>query len=189
MATSKTSYAEIIKKEYVEENKIEEEIYRGEDHKLSSKWVLWCHTLEDRNWNVDSYKKLFTISTISDFWSVFNNLEAIGVNVAHLFLMREGINPTWEDPANRAGGVCSFKVEMKDSEKIILDIAVYLALEKLSDNKNDINGLSISPKNNWGIIKIWNRDKKNDLTVTLNDDILTKYQGLSIKYSIINPED
>jgi hypothetical protein len=145
--------------------------------------------LEDRNWKLDSYKKLFTISTISDFWKVFNNLELIGVNVTHLFLMRDGINPTWEDSANRTGGVCSFKVEMKDSEKIILDIATYLALGKLSTIKDDINGLSISPKNNWGIIKIWNHDKKNDLTLTLNEEILNNYKGLSIKYSIISPED
>lgn len=60
--------------------------------------------------------------------------------------------------------------------------------EKLVDNVADINGISITPKNNWSIIKIWNRDKKNKIDRLLNKSILDKYKNVSIMYKENQPE-
>jgi hypothetical protein len=45
-----------------------------------------------------------------------------------------------------------------------------------------------SPKNNWGIIKIWNSNKKNDLTQIMNKEIIDKYNSIGLRYTENHPE-
>jgi hypothetical protein len=171
---------EVIKKENNKDN--------GFDIKLGSKYILWSHDISERNWSIDSYKKICTIETVSEFWRLFNNFIKLGMKFMHFFLMKDGINPTWEDPCNRNGGVCSFKVETTNAPIMWEDLNIKMVLEILSKNKGDINGLSISPKNTWTIVKIWNKNSINDLSKSLNDDILEKYRKYSIKYRPNAPE-
>ena len=94
--------------------------------------------------------------------------------------MKRGIFPNWEDPDNRSGGCLSFKIS---SEKVI-DCWNYILLkcieEKIMNNYNDkINGLSISPKKEFNIIKIWFSEKNIDYT---NNFI--KYSELNIDNSL-----
>ena len=76
--------------------------------------------------------------------------------------MKKDIFPTWEDPKNRLGGCISFKYNnniLKEWMKIIL----LLITENLSDdNINEINGLSISPKKEFNIVKVWIKDDSKD---------------------------
>jgi len=65
---------------------------------------------------------------------------------------------------------------------------VYLMCSKLVLLVDDINGISFTPKNNWAIIKIWNKDKNNDLTKLLHRDLLNKYKKVSIQYKKNEPE-
>lgn len=160
----------------------------GSNIKLKSKYILWSHDISERNWSIESYKKLCTIETVSEFWRLFNNFTKLGMKFMHFFLMKDGINPTWEDPNNRNGGVCSFKVETSNAPDIWEDLNIRMVLEQLSKNEGDINGLSISPKNTWTIVKVWNRNSNNDLSQTLKDDILEKYSKYSIKYRTNSPE-
>jgi hypothetical protein len=191
--SSKISYAQMIKTQKVvkpDTKKINEikEVDTGSSKRFDTVWVLWAHTIDNKDWSLSSYKKLYEIRNVSEFWKIFNNLEILGMYVINLFLMKQGVSPTWEDKENRHGGTCSFKIEMLNSKTCILDLAILLVTNKLTEN-GDVNGISISPKNTWAIIKIWNKDKKYDLTKTLNKVILDKYNHLSIKYNIINPED
>ena len=72
------------------------------------------------------------------------------------FLMKNGIFPNWEDPSNRLGGCLSFKVSSTNVIKEWSDIFLKCILEELLKDGNDkINGLSISPKKEFNIIKIW----------------------------------
>jgi hypothetical protein len=150
--------------------------------------TLWSHDIYDKNWNIDSYKQLCKIRTVSDFWRLSNNYKKIGWKYMHSFLMKDDIEPIWEHKANRYGGVCSFKIELECALEIWEDLNARFICGLLTENSEDINGISISPKNNWAIIKIWNRDKKNDLSVTLNPQIIEKYKELSIKYKLNEPE-
>ena len=34
---------------------------------LHSKWILWYHNPSDKNWNLDSYKKITELSCVEDF--------------------------------------------------------------------------------------------------------------------------
>jgi hypothetical protein len=76
--------------------------------------------------------------------------------------MRDCIFPTWEDPENRLGGCLSFKVLSKDILDSWNKLFLYLISENITSEENlyeEINGISIAPKKEFNIIKIW---LKND---------------------------
>lgn len=151
-------------------------------------YILWAHDISEKDWSINGYKKLCKIENVSQFWRVFNNFSKLGVKFMHFFLMKDGVEPIWEDPENRNGGICSFRIEFTNAMEIWQYLNIRLVLETLTVVESDINGVSISPKNNWAIIKIWNKDCNNDLSKTLNNDILEKYKSYSIKYKSNSPE-
>lgn len=151
-------------------------------------FTLWAHDLQNKNWKPESYTNVCTINNISDMWRVINNFDKLGVTKMHLFLMRYNIEPRWEDINNRDGGVCTFKTDISKYKSIVKDISLKFMTNNLCDDNEDINGISISPKNNWMVIKIWNKNSTNDLTETLYSDILQKYENLNPKYRPTKPE-
>jgi hypothetical protein len=158
------------------------------DVKLNSKWVLWAHDIDDTDWSTKSYKRVYTINTINDFWKLFNNFNKMGLKFMHYYIMRDDIIPTWEDLNNRYGGICSIKLELKNSLEAYEDLCSKMVMEIITTHEKDINGISISPKNNWALIKIWNKNEKHDLSKVMSDDIIDKYGHLSIKYKKNKPE-
>lgn len=163
----------------------------GNNISLPCSYVLWCHNIHDNDWSLNGYTNLCTIRTVSDFWKLFNNIDKLGYKVNNFFLMKEGTDPTWEHENNRNGGICSFRTNSDFSLKLYEDLCSRLMCNILTNNiddMDDINGISFSPKNNWAIIKIWNKNKANDLSLTLNQNILTRYRDNSIKYKSNEPE-
>jgi translation initiation factor 4E len=160
----------------------------GDDIKLPYNYVLWCHDIYNKDWNLSGYTKLYTVTNVSEFWRLFNNFDKLHPKTNNFFFMREGIDPIWEHPDNRNGGMCSFRMEMDTAPKIYEDLCVRMICDKLTGNANDINGVSFSPKNNWAILKIWNKDRTNDLSKTLDEYVLKAYSGFTIKYKENEPE-
>ena len=78
--------------------------------------------------------------------------------------MKEGIMPTWEDPQNIEGGCISIKLSLNEAVELWNKISVYLVSDSF-DGK--INGISISPKKNFNIIKIWVKEEINMNTYQL----------------------
>jgi hypothetical protein len=75
-----------------------------------------------------------------------------------LFVMRAGITPMWEDPKNRNGGCFSYKVGNKNVPEVWKHLFYYLCGESICDKSEHcthVNGITISPKKNFCIIKIW----------------------------------
>lgn len=160
----------------------------GHNIPLSSTYILWCHDIHNKDWSLAGYNKLCTITTVSEFWKLFNNLNKIGYKTNNFFLMKDGTDPTWEHNNNRHGGICSFRTDMDSSLKMYEDLCARMVTDILTNNMDDINGISFSPKNNWTIIKIWNKSKTNDLSKTLSPHILNTYKDTSIKYKENEPE-
>ena len=67
-------------------------------------------------------------------------------------LMKETINPIWEDEHNINGGCISFKLDKQNSYKIWENYIIHLVSNNLDEK---VNGVSISPKRNFNIIKLW----------------------------------
>ena len=72
-------------------------------NRLKSKWVLWAHFPHDTDWSVASYKKVAEFETVESVIAVTQSLPEKLVKNCMLFLMKEGIQPIWEDPMNRDG--------------------------------------------------------------------------------------
>lgn len=160
----------------------------GDKLMLPNKYVLWCHDILNKDWSIKGYIKLCCISTISDFWRLINNLDKIGYRSNNFFLMKEDTEPIWEHINNRNGGICSFRTDIDLALNVYEDLCINMVRGELIDNMEDINGISISPKNNWAIIKIWNKDKNNDLSSLLKNNLAKKYNNYSIKYKANEPE-
>ena len=127
---------------------------------LKYKWYIWYHKDKD-NWTISGFEKIYEIITINDFWKLYNNWNKIFHNInKHIFIMREGINPVWEDANNINGGCWSFKINNNlVANELWEDLSTYIVTNNLCNEYSDeIFGLSmIHKKNNNCIIKICNK--------------------------------
>ncbi len=137
---------------------------KTELHKLSDKWVLWAHLPHDTDWTLKSYIKISEMSTMEEIISLNNSIPEKMIKNCMLFLMRKDINPTWEDEKNCKGGCFSFKVMNKQVCEVWNNCMYALTGETVS-NKLDfikkVNGMTISPKKTFCILKIWMSDLDN----------------------------
>ena len=88
--------------------------------------------------------------------------------------MKENIKPVWEDPSNRNGGCFSYKVINKNVYDVWKELSYVLIGESISDNNefiSAITGITISPKKNFCIIKIWMSNCKHQNATMINADI------------------
>jgi hypothetical protein len=75
------------------------------------------------------------------------------------FMMRDPSPPLWESHQNIRGGCYSFRCQKKDASDIYLNHIIASMLGSLSGHpENRINGVSISPKRGFNIVKVWNTD-------------------------------
>jgi Eukaryotic initiation factor 4E len=140
-------------------------------NKLKDKWNLWSHLPHDPDWSVNSYKKIYKFTNIEETIAITESLPEALVKNCMLFVMREGIIPMWEDPKNRNGGCFSYKVSNKHVYEVWRDLTYVLVGETISINTpfvNSVTGITISPKKNFCIVKIWmtNCDHQNPSVVT-----------------------
>jgi hypothetical protein len=127
-------------------------------HPLSEKWVLWAHLPHNTDWSISSYIPIMSVSNVEELITTMSALpESLLINCM-LFLMKDGIQPMWEDPKNKKGGCFSYKIMNKQVPQIWKQLSYCIAgntvTKDINMNKN-IMGLSISPKKSFCIIKIW----------------------------------
>jgi translation initiation factor 4E len=150
---------------------------------FKNKWKLWYHSDKD-NWTLSGYENIYTIENIKDFWKLYNFLSKNNnILSKHFFLMKDNVNPIWEDENNINGGCWSFKILDTNAYKLYEELSMYLVCEKICPMISDeIMGISIClKKNNNVIIKIWNNNSKNNSLKFINENILNKW-GLDIIY-------
>jgi len=139
-------------------------------HKLNDKWTLWAHLPHDIDWTVKSYKKIYTFDSVESTITLCETIPEKMINNCMLFLMRDGILPMWEDNKNKNGGCFSYKVNNKNVASVWKNLSYTLVGESLTTDKRlrpNITGITISPKKNFCIIKIWlsNRDFQNPTAI------------------------
>ena len=125
---------------------------------LFDKWVLWAHLPHDTDWSLGSYKDIMRLEYAEDVVSLYSYLPEVLIKNCMLFLMRDGVTPTWEDKENRNGGCFSYKIPNKNVFKVWKMASFSLVGETLSIDEimsPHINGITISPKKSFCIIKIW----------------------------------
>ena len=132
---------------------------------LNDCWMLYFHDPDNNDWTPKSYNVLQTLSTAEDWVgadSAFRDMWQRGM----FFLMREHIQPLWEDENNKHGGCLSFKVNKPDASEYWFQLGCKLLGEVLGrpQIQNDhICGISISPKRNYCILRVWLRSSEHTL--------------------------
>lgn len=157
-------------------------------HSTKDSWTLWAHLPQDNNWGLDSYKKVSKYNSIEEAIAVTETLPEPLVKYCMLFVMKEGIAPMWEDPKNRDGGNFSYKISNKIVIETWRDLSYMLVGGVLSNNNdiaNSITGISISPKKNFCIIKIWFNNCKNQNPALITSEI----PGITSQGVLFNKHD
>jgi len=143
-------------------------------HKLSQNWTLWAHLPHNTDWSIKSYIPISTFTTIEETIAVIETLPPVLIENCMLFIMRVGINPTWEDPKNQHGGCFSYKVSNDKVCKVWKDLTYVVVGGSISKNVGFVNcvtGITISPKKKFCIIKIWMSDCNNQNPSVVTSDV------------------
>ena len=126
---------------------------------LNDKWNLYYHLPDDKNWDISSYTVILgDIEDAEQVIAINDLLSEPVIRSCMLFLMRKGITPMWEDPKNRVGGCFSYRIlnkQVGDLWKTLMYLVCGETLTSNSAHHKHINGITISPKKNFCIIKVW----------------------------------
>ncbi|KAK9711013.1 hypothetical protein K7432_008097 [Basidiobolus ranarum] len=135
---------------------------------LQHEWTFW-HDKFIYTQNTSEYetnlKDLYTVSTVQEFWSVYNNLFTPDKlqNRNSLHFMKKGIKPIWEDPKNEYGGSYCFRVKKEDSTLVWRELLMLIIGEQFEETilgEDEICGISVSSRWNADIIQIWNSNAR-----------------------------
>jgi hypothetical protein len=128
-------------------------------HLLNDTWTLYFHDPWSSDWTMSSYSRLGDVSSIEDIAGI------LPVVSPHLhqgiwFVFRESIFPCWDDPANIEGGCLSIKVLKTEAPEYFKTLLLRLLGEDILVDKKSmdvmkVNGISVSPKKNFCILKLW----------------------------------
>ena len=127
-------------------------------HKLQNIWNLWAHLPQDLDWTNKSYKLVYKFKTLEDSIVITESTSDPLIKGCMLFVMKDGISPVWEDPKNRNGGCFSYKISNKGVCEVWRELNYVLAGGSISNSSSFVScvtGITISPKKNFCILKIW----------------------------------
>jgi hypothetical protein len=136
-------------------------------YELNTPWILWYHSVKDTSWTKSSYKQFYIFQTLFDYNSFKDIIQLNHLQNGMFFLMRDGIFPNWEDPDNSEGCCISFKIPGNKLKEEFCKILLSCLTEDIlndSDNYEELNGISIAPKKEFNIAKIWMRNKQKKYT-------------------------
>jgi len=146
---------------------------------LMDKWSIYHHLPTSSNWTLSGYEKVASnINSVEQVIMIMNLLTEHMVTHSMWFVMKNNITPIWEDPQNIVGGSISYKVVNKYVHNVWKQLVYMLCGGTLCINKNNnafINGITISPKKNFCIIKIWLNKIIHDVTIISNIDNLMNH--------------
>jgi hypothetical protein len=128
-----------------------------EDVFLNDCWALYFHDPDNQDWSEKSYQLLHTVSSVQDWIQCEMSFKTLWQN-GMFFLMREHIQPRWEDPLNKQGGCISFKVNKPEAGEYWFQLACKAIGEVLVKREvfcDKLCGVSISPKRNYCILRLW----------------------------------
>ena len=143
-----------------------------EDYKLNTNWCLWYHSINDNTWTNNSYQLIYTIRNLYDIQLLNDTMLTHFLQNGMFFIMRENIFPTWEDPENREGCCISYKIPgslLKQQWDLILNKVLTEEILKDKNQYSQVNGLSISPKKEFNIVKLWLRENGKNFTELINE--------------------
>jgi hypothetical protein len=129
----------------------------SETTKLQTTWVLWYHDPEIKDYSLASYVLVAELATLQQFWTVVDSIPKEAWECGMFFFLRKGFRPQWEAPENEHGGAWSKRIEAAQTHTTFIDLMVHCISNELLPSRPDVlSGVTLSPKGQFHIIKIWN---------------------------------
>ena len=128
---------------------------------LKNTYNFYYHNPDNQNWDVASYINLLEFNTLEEWWILDKFIRKDMVENGMFFIMLENSAPVWECETNIKGGCISWKVDRKNSYKSWIDTVGHFIVQSLGNVTSKVNGVSISPKKNSSIIKLWFKEEIN----------------------------
>jgi hypothetical protein len=158
-------------------------------NKLNNDWTCWIHYQNDNEWTLESYKLISKFSYLKEIALFIENLHESIIKKTMVFFMKDTILPLWETEDNIDGGCFSYKISNNNIVAIFKILLYKIVGNTLSDDENisaNINGISISPKKNFCIIKIWMKKKEcfNNFDTSSNKDPFAIHNIFAIEEQI-----
>ena len=125
---------------------------------LCNTWTYFLHLHDNKDWTINSYINMVSVNNVENAILLNDEIHYDLIKKSMMFLMKENINPLWEDVNNKNGGCFSFKVYNKDIEQVWKKVFFHLIGCTITKNKKhykNINGITLSPKKKFCILKIW----------------------------------
>jgi hypothetical protein len=148
-------------------------------------WTLYFHSPEETKWTLNTFINLGSMKNWNDFWTVIDTLKHESLSDGMFFMMRDPSPPLWESHHHIRGGCYSFRCQKKDAAEIYLNYIIASMLGSLSGHpENRINGISISPKRGFNIVKVWNTDaQKFNSPSNLDSNVCVSIRESDIMYT------
>jgi len=120
-------------------------------------WTLWYHEADCQDYSLESYMQVGEVGTPAEFWSMVDAIPREAYENGMFFFMKKGVRPTWDSPENERGGAWSKKIDASYTHETFVDMMVHCVLGKLlQTHKETLQGITLSPKGSFHILKIWN---------------------------------
>lgn len=161
-----------------------------EDILFDDTWSLWYHKKVDI-WKIHGYENIYQIKNLKDYWLFFNNIDKLGgITASHYFLMRNTIQPIYEDASNARGHAWTLLVSRNENgrdnceeiaKKCWEEITLKALGETLLKDSKKINGITINVKDEGIIIQIWTSIKTSISIDMLPNSIRTMSKTIRSK--------
>lgn len=163
---------------------------------LHTPWTLYVDktptqgsTLADYTQNL---RKIYTFSTIEEFWQVFNNIP-LPKKLSSMYsfhVMRGNRKPIWEDPQNEHGGYWKLKCNKKFSNKVWKELLLAAIGEQFNNcitiPTDQVVGITVSVRDKDDHFQIWNENYKGAeeavVVEKVTKELLPKVKFHSIYY-------
>ncbi len=153
---------------------------------LNQTYTFWYHSPENIDYSITSYIELLEFNTLEEWWVLDKFVRRDMIENGMFFIMKAGCLPVWEDSNNVNGGCISWKVDRKNSYKCWIDCIGHFIMNTLGNLSGKVNGVSISPKKNSSIIKIWTKEEIDIETIQMPESFIMAEDKIIYKSHLQN---
>lgn len=142
------------------------------------------YSKQDQKSYKDEIKTLGSFNTVEGFWSYYRHMVRPDKLPAgcEINLFQEGIQPMWEDEANKGGARYILRIKPTHANKFWEELIIGFIGEQCDDN-DDICGLVLSVRSTEVLISLWTKRLDEKTKANIKDWIF-KTLGLSEKAEI-----